>query len=495
MATVERDGWRISSGRAYLAWGGIALGVLAFWLTVPPVTARSPFVPIVLGGLGRGRRLDGAAARGLPQARVGRGRASGCSGSSWAGWRPARRSTSLEQAFVWSALIAATLRAATPLTFAALGGIFSERSGVVNIGLEGMLLMGAFFGFLGADKLGAWYWGLVAGIVAGAALALVHAFISIHLRADQIVSGTAVNFLALGITGYFFIDVYTDQGTPGDVDFTPTVDLPWVPEDSFVDKAFGDMNILIWVALVLVLVSHFVLFHTPVGLRLRSVGEHPKAADTVGISVYGVALRSRRALRRARRHGRRIPLERHHARLQREHDRSARLHRTRGRDFRAVAAVRRIRRLPPLRVHGGACPAPAQRVRIRRRLDDALPRVALRRDARRRGRRRRTLDPAGRRRPALRQAMTAMELPRARNPRASASLVVGVAAIAIVPLAIAASQYFDELTLVQSCASAASRRRSGSSRSSSPAAVARRRSGRSGGAGERALRALDAGSG
>jgi simple sugar transport system permease protein len=149
-----------------------------------------------------------------------------------------------------------------------------------------MLLMGAFFGFLGADKLGAWYWGLVTGIVAGAALALVHAFISIHLRADQIVSGTAVWLLALGVTGYFFIDVYTDQGTPGDVDFTPTVNLPWIPEDSFVDKAFGDMNILIWVALALVLLSHFVLFHTPVGLRLRSVGEHPKAADTVGISVY-----------------------------------------------------------------------------------------------------------------------------------------------------------------------------------------------------------------
>jgi simple sugar transport system permease protein len=146
--------------------------------------------------------------------------------------------------------------------------------------------MGAFFGFLGADKLGAWYWGIVTGIVAGGALALVHAFISIHLRADQIVSGTAVNFLALGLTGFFFIEVYTDQGTPGDVSFTPTVSLPWIPEDSFVDKAIGDMNVLIWVALISVVVVHFVLFRTPVGLRLRSVGEHPKAADTVGISVY-----------------------------------------------------------------------------------------------------------------------------------------------------------------------------------------------------------------
>lgn len=279
LADLVRPGW--------LAWGGIALGALAFWLTVPPVTARSPLVPICLGGLGV---IAGLTARraGISRRLAWGAVAVGVLGM-FVGWLATRSEvTSLEQAFVWSALIAATLRAATPLTFAALGGIFSERSGVVNIGLEGMLLMGAFFGFLGADKLGAWYWGIVVGVVAGAALALVHAFISIHLRADQIVSGTAVNFLALGVTGYFFIEVYTDQGTPGDVSFTPTVSLAWlgIPEDSFVDKAIGDMNVLIWVALLLVLASHFVLFHTPIGLRLRSVGEHPRAADTVGISVY-----------------------------------------------------------------------------------------------------------------------------------------------------------------------------------------------------------------
>jgi simple sugar transport system permease protein len=270
-----------------LAWTGILLGVVAFWLALPPVTARSPFVPLVVGAVG--------VALGVSARRLGAGRrlAWGAVAVAVLGILLGALATrsgvaSLDQAFVWSALIAATLRAATPLTFAALGGIFSERSGVVNIGLEGMMLMGAFFGFLGADKLGAWYWGIVTGVIAGACLALVHAFISIHLRADQIVSGTAVNFLALGITGYLFIDVYTDQGTPGDVSFTPTVPITWlgIPEDSFVDKAFGDWNVLIWVALIFVVIAHFVLFRTPVGLRLRSVGEHPKAADTVGISVY-----------------------------------------------------------------------------------------------------------------------------------------------------------------------------------------------------------------
>ena len=273
----------------YLAWTGIALGVVAFWVALPPLTVRSPFIPLAIGGIG--------IALGLWARRLGVGRRLAWGAVAAAalgillGWLATRSEvTSLEQAFVWSALIAATLRAATPLTFAALGGIFSERSGVVNIGLEGMMLMGAFFGFLGADKFGEWWWGIVAGIVAGAGLALVHAFISIHLRADQIVSGTAVNFLALGITGYFFIEVYTDQGTPGDVSSIPTVSLGWlgIPDGSFVDKAFGDWHLLIWVALAFVVIAHFALFRTPVGLRMRSVGEHPKAADTVGISVYGV---------------------------------------------------------------------------------------------------------------------------------------------------------------------------------------------------------------
>jgi simple sugar transport system permease protein len=151
-----------------------------------------------------------------------------------------------------------------------------------------MLLMGAFFGFLGTDKFGSWWAGLACGVLAGACLAAVHAFVSIHLRADQIVSGTAVNFLALGITGYFYVDVYTEQGTPGDVDFTPEITIPGLSDVGFIGDAMGTMNVLIWVALALVVVAHFTIFRTSVGLRLRSVGEHPKAADTLGISVYGV---------------------------------------------------------------------------------------------------------------------------------------------------------------------------------------------------------------
>jgi simple sugar transport system permease protein len=294
---------RFASPRA-LAWVGGGLGAVAFWLTLPPVTARSPLVPLLVGAVGIGA---GALAGRLGAGRRAASIAIACGALGiLLGWLATRSNVeSLDQVFVWSALIAATLRAATPLTFAALGGIISERSGVVNIGLEGMLLMGAFFGFLGADKLGSWQWGILCGLAAGAGLAVVHAFVSIHLRADQIISGFAVNFLALGITGYFFIEVYTDQGTPGSVSNIPSISIVAPEEgaaqsesvwqicscldaDSFLGGAIGNTHILIWTALLLVLGIHLLLFRTTVGLRLRSVGEHPKAADTVGISVYGV---------------------------------------------------------------------------------------------------------------------------------------------------------------------------------------------------------------
>ena len=183
------------------------------------------------------------------------------------------------------------LRYATPLTFAAVGGMFSERSGVVNIGLEGMMLMGAFFAILAADKLDSWPLGILAAAVAGGLTALIHAFVSISLRADQIVSGTAINFLALGVTGYFFIDVYGDQGTPGEgIPRIPTVNLDFLSSipgiGTFLEDVFGNLNLMVWLSFVLLIVSYFVIFKSPAGLRLRAVGEHPRAADTVGISVY-----------------------------------------------------------------------------------------------------------------------------------------------------------------------------------------------------------------
>jgi general nucleoside transport system permease protein len=276
-----------------VATAGIVLGILAFWLALPPVKTRTVVVPIALGAA--------ALAAGLWAVRGGERRpgwgavAAGVLGAV-GGILATRAAVShLEAVILWGPIVAATLRFATPLTFAAIGGLFSERSGVVNIGLEGMMLMGAFFGAYGADITDSWVGGLFIGMAAGAALALVHAIFSIHLRADQIVSGTAVNFLALGLTGYLYIDIYSDKpggGTPNDLAAVPDVNLGWldsIPPKSlgnFLDAAFGSLNLLVWIAFVVVIATWIVIFKTPIGLHLRAVGEHPRAADTVGISVY-----------------------------------------------------------------------------------------------------------------------------------------------------------------------------------------------------------------
>jgi simple sugar transport system permease protein len=289
-SVVERVGVRVDLAKI-LGIVAIGLGFLAFWVALPPLTTRSIVVPIALGVAG--------VVAGLWSWRQGQTRL-GWTGVCIAllgliGGMFATRAAeaNLEVVITWSALTAATLRFATPLTFAAIGGLFSERSGVVNIGLEGMMLMGAFFGIYGADRTDSWVAGILIGAAAGAALALVHAFFSIHLRSDQIVSGTAINFLALGLTGYLYIDLYGTEGT-GEVPAVPDAHLDFLgripPEGlgNFLERAFGQLNLMIWLALATVVLAYIVIFKTAIGLRIRAVGEHPRAADTVGISVYAV---------------------------------------------------------------------------------------------------------------------------------------------------------------------------------------------------------------
>jgi general nucleoside transport system permease protein len=269
-----------------VAWVGIAIGLVAAFVALPPIEARTPVPSIVLGliavTLGVGviirdeRRMGGFAV------------AAGIFGALL-GYLATRSSVGhLEAVVVWSALLGSMLRYATPLTFAALGGLFSERSGVVNIALEGMMLIGAFFAIMAADKLDSWWLGLLIGILAGGVAALVHAFFAIHLRSDQIVSGTAINFLAFGLTGYLFVDIYGTEGTPTDIPSIPNVNLSFIDGIPLIGDIFGDLNLMIWIAIGLVLATWVVVFRTPAGLRIRSVGEHPRAADTVGINVYAV---------------------------------------------------------------------------------------------------------------------------------------------------------------------------------------------------------------
>jgi ABC-type uncharacterized transport system permease subunit len=287
-ATVLGDGFRRLREIRTVAVAGVSFGVLAFWLALPPWTTREIGWPIAAGivavacgiaAVPRGERKLGWWAIGL-----------GIVGTAAAIWLQGRDAETLNS-ILTAGVLASTLRFATPLAFAAMGGIFSERSGVVNIGLEGMMLTGAFFGIWGSVWSGSWVIGLLMAMLFGGLLALIHAFFSIHMRADQIVSGFAVNFLALGLTGYLFSSIYPG-GIHENVARVPNVDLDFLGSipgvGDFVEGVFGHLNLLVWLMFATVVLGYVVLFKTPIGLRIRSVGEHPRAADTVGISVYRV---------------------------------------------------------------------------------------------------------------------------------------------------------------------------------------------------------------
>ena len=283
MSTATVAASRAGLSAKQLGWAGVVLGAIAWYITLPPLLVRTPLPSMVLGLAAVAAGV--ASVRG-GDLRLGRGAVfAGFVGVIGAVVATKSGEANLEKVFVWSALLAATLRFATPLLFGALGGIMSERSGVINVGLEGMMLMGAFFGIFGADATGSWFLGMLIGLAAGGVLGFVHAVFSIALRADQVVSGVAVNFLAAGITGYVFIAHYGDQGTPGEVPSVPTVTLPVIKDLGFFGDAIGQMSLLTWMALLLVPLMALYLYRTPAGLRLRSVGEKPRAADSVGIAV------------------------------------------------------------------------------------------------------------------------------------------------------------------------------------------------------------------
>ncbi|HZE72824.1 MAG TPA: ABC transporter permease [Pyrinomonadaceae bacterium] len=167
-----------------------------------------------------------------------------------------------------ASLIWSTIRLATPLVLAALGGMFSERSGVINIALEGMMLAGAFTAAAVTYATSNPFLGLFAGMAAGLAIALIHALACIRFKADQVVTGTAINILMIGMPGFLSGAFFLSSGA------TPQIAkehlIPWTP---------------IFIAFALVPITWYVLYKTPFGLRIRSVGENPEAADAAGVPV------------------------------------------------------------------------------------------------------------------------------------------------------------------------------------------------------------------
>lgn len=185
-------------------------------------------------------------------------------------------------------VFAATLRMATPLIFTAVGGIFSERSGVVNIGLEGMMLTGAFTAVAVSHATGSPWLGVLGAMLAGALMGFIHGIASIKYRANQVVSGTAINIFAGGLTVYLQRLVFNMAGVSPAVPRIGDVEIPLISKIPWIGQIIGKQNPLVYLALLTVVIAHIVLFKTVWGLRLRSVGEHPRAADSVGIHVYRI---------------------------------------------------------------------------------------------------------------------------------------------------------------------------------------------------------------
>lgn len=172
------------------------------------------------------------------------------------------------------ALLFSAIRSATPLIFAALGGLFSERSGVINIALEGLMLAGAFTAAIATYELHNPYLGLLCGVAAGGVLAFVYAIACIKFEADQVVTGMAINFLMIGLPALISGAIYDSSGS------TPQIDkVDQLP------NYFNNMSFASILAFVLVPICWYVLYETPFGLRLRATGENPEAADAVGVNV------------------------------------------------------------------------------------------------------------------------------------------------------------------------------------------------------------------
>lgn len=192
-----------------------------------------------------------------------------------------------EQSLITSSveLLQATVRFSTPVLFAALGETISERAGVINIGMEGLMLSGAFVGFAGAALFGTPWMGLAFAMLAGALIALLFAYTTVTLRADQVVVGAALNIFCLGFTGFLYRRLFTDSGLSDVVKTFSNIGIPVLKDVPVIGAILFNQNILVYTSLLLVPLIWILFYKTSTGLAIISTGEHPKAADSLGINV------------------------------------------------------------------------------------------------------------------------------------------------------------------------------------------------------------------
>lgn len=181
-----------------------------------------------------------------------------------------------------------TLTAATPLIFASLGGVYSEITGVVNIALEGIMLMSAFTSVTFTYLTGNVWIGVLMAVISGLAFSWIHAWGSIKWAGNQVVLGTALILIAQGVTGFLMEPIF---GKPGQTDFVGKVEelkIPGLSNVPFFGKIFGELSPFVYMAFAAVAFSWWLIYKTKLGLRMRAVGENPEAADTLGINVFGI---------------------------------------------------------------------------------------------------------------------------------------------------------------------------------------------------------------
>jgi simple sugar transport system permease protein len=180
---------------------------------------------------------------------------------------------------------AAAIRLATPIALAAVGGVFSERSGVINIGLEGMILTGAFSAAVGSFFTGSPWVGVLAAIGSGILLGLFFGLFTIDFKANHVVAGVGVNIFALGLTTWLMQVIWGQKGSSPSVTGLDNLDIPILADIPIIGRLIFQHSPLVYIMFLIVICSWIFLFKTPFGLRIRFTGEHPEAADTMGINV------------------------------------------------------------------------------------------------------------------------------------------------------------------------------------------------------------------
>lgn len=185
-------------------------------------------------------------------------------------------------------MLESTLLRAVPLTLGALSGVLCERSGVINIAIEGMMLTAAFVGSLIGSAAGNLWIGLIAGVLAGGLLGAMLAVLSIRYRVDQIIGGTVINIFALGITSFLSARIFSEYQNLNSPGRFKVISIPILSDIPIIGPIFFQSNIFIYLMYALVILITIGLFRTRWGLRVRAVGEHPRAADTVGIKVLRI---------------------------------------------------------------------------------------------------------------------------------------------------------------------------------------------------------------